>query len=243
LSRFDMSEYMEKHAVSRLIGAPPGYVGFEQGGQLTDAVHKNPHCVIVLDEIEKAHSDIYNVLLQVMDDASLTDNNGRKSSFKNVVLILTTNAGSKDGSLRSVGFGGDARGVKASNALKRVFPPEFRNRLDQIVSFAPLPEPVILKIVDKCMLELEQQLVERDVAIEASPAARDFFAREGYKPEFGAREMGRVIQEHIKRPLADLLLFGPLAKGGRAIVDLVDGKISIIVEVKTPPMLETSDLA
>jgi ATP-dependent Clp protease ATP-binding subunit ClpA len=241
--RFDMSEYMEKHAVSRLIGAPPGYVGFEQGGQLTDAVHKNPHCVIVLDEIEKAHSDIYNVLLQVMDDASLTDNNGRKSSFKNVVLILTTNAGSKDGSLRSVGFGGDARGVKASNALKRVFPPEFRNRLDQIVSFAPLPEPVILKIVDKCMLELEQQLVERDVVIEASPAARDFFATEGYKPEFGAREMGRVIQEHIKRPLADLLLFGPLAKGGRALVDLVDGKISITAEAKTPPMLETSDLA
>ncbi len=224
--RFDMSEYMEKHTVSRLIGAPPGYVGFDQGGLLTDAVHKTPHCVLVMDEIEKAHPDIFNILLQVMDHATLTDNNGRKSDFRNVVLILTTNAGSREAASRSVGFGDAAVNAgKSEAAIKRLFPPEFRNRLDAVVSFAGLPEPVILKVVDKVLLELEAQLVERRVTIAATDAARAWFGKKGYNPEFGAREMSRVIQEHVKRKLADLLLFGELASGGHVDIDVVDDAV------------------
>ncbi len=223
--RFDMSEYMEKHAVSRLIGAPPGYIGFEQGGLLTDAVHKSPHCVLVLDEIEKAHPDIFNILLQVMDSATLTDNNGRKTDFRNTIVIMTTNAGAREQAKGTMGFNKQMGSGRADTVLKNTFPPEFRNRLDAVVTFDNLPEAVILLIVDKNLLELEQQLFERNVTLSATDAARHFFMTEGYKPEFGAREMGRVIQEHVKKKLADELLFGDLREGGHAEVDRVDGEI------------------
>ncbi len=225
LHRFDMSEYMEKHAVSRLIGAPPGYVGFEQGGLLTDNVHKTPHCVLVFDEIEKAHHDLFAILLQVMDHASLTDNNGRRTDFRNTIVVLTTNAGARAAGGQGVGFTPDPPSGRADKVLKDVFPPEFRNRLDAIVHFDTLPEPVVLQIVDKCLLELEQQLVDRGVTLSATAAARQFFLKEGFKPEFGAREMARVLQEHVKKPMAVELLFGGLAAGGHAEVDVVDGKV------------------
>jgi ATP-dependent Clp protease ATP-binding subunit ClpA len=225
--RFDMSEYMERHAVSRLIGAPPGYVGFDQGGQLTDAVHKTPHCVVVLDEIEKAHRDVFNLLLQVMDDASLTDNNGRKTDFRNAIVILTTNAGAAKAASRGLGFVETGSATRAEGALKDVFPPEFRNRLDAIVWFEPLPESVILQIVDKFLMELELQLAERNVRLLATDAARAHFQKQGFSREFGAREMNRVIQDEVKRPLADLLLFGALAKGGTAELDLEDDRIVV----------------
>lgn len=227
--RFDMSEYMEKHAVSRLIGAPPGYVGFEQGGLLTDSVHKTPFCVVVMDEIEKAHRDVFNILLQIMDHATLTDNNGRKTDFRNTIIIMTTNAGAREAAGRGVGFSAPAGGSRAEKVLKDVFPPEFRNRLDAVVMFEHLPEEVILRIVDKFLAELEQQLFERDVTLVATDRARTFFMKEGYKPEYGAREMGRVVQEHVKRPLADELLFGELRDGGHAEIDLEDGEIVIRV--------------
>jgi ATP-dependent Clp protease ATP-binding subunit ClpA len=223
LHRFDMSEYMEKHAVSRLIGAPPGYVGFEQGGILTDAIHKTPHCVVVFDEIEKAHADLFSILLQVMDHASLTDNNGRRTDFRNTVVVLTTNAGARAAAGRGVGFTPGSAEGRSDAVLKDVFPPEFRNRLDAIVHFASLPEPVILQIVDKCLVELEQQLADRNVTLSATEAARRTFLREGYKPEYGAREMGRVIQERVKKPLADELLFGALVAGGHAEIDVETG--------------------
>ncbi|HMV65803.1 MAG TPA: ATP-dependent Clp protease ATP-binding subunit ClpA [Myxococcota bacterium] len=223
--RFDMSEYMEKHSVSRLIGAPPGYVGFDQGGQLTDAVYKTPHCVIVLDEIEKAHRDVFNILLQVMDAATLTDNNGRKTDFRNAIVIMTTNAGSAKASSRSLGFVELGAGGRADAVLKDVFPPEFRNRLDATVWFEPLPESVVLRIVDKFLGELESQLYERNVTLTATDAARKFFLEQGFSREYGAREMGRVIQEHVKKQLADDILFGALVQGGTAEIDLVDGKI------------------
>jgi ATP-dependent Clp protease ATP-binding subunit ClpA len=232
--RFDMSEYMEKHSVSRLIGAPPGYVGFDQGGLLTDAVYKTPHCVLVLDEIEKAHPDIFNILLQVMDAASLTDNNGRKTDFRNTVVILTTNAGARQAARADVGFVKGGPAGRAGSVLKDVFPPEFRNRLDAIVWFERLPEEVVLKVVDKFLLELEGQLVERGVVLTATDAARRFFLGKGYSPEFGAREMGRVIQEHVKRKLADELLFGKLARGGRAEIDL-EGEAIVVRCTSAPP--------
>jgi ATP-dependent Clp protease ATP-binding subunit ClpA len=225
--RFDMSEYGEKFTVTRLIGAPPGYVGFDQGGLLTDAVHKHPHCVLLMDEIEKAHPDIFNILLQVMDSATLTDQNGRKTDFRNVILILTTNAGAREATGRNVGFGQGLAIDKAEGAIKRMFPPEFRNRLDAIVNFAPLPDTIILRIVDKFLMEVERQLSERNVTLSATDAAREFFAKEGFKPEFGAREMGRVIQEHVKKTLADRILFGDLVQGGHAEIDFVEGKVVI----------------
>ena len=236
--RFDMSEYMEPHAVSRLIGAPPGYVGFDQGGQLTDAVHKHPHAVLLLDEIEKAHPQIFNILLQVMDNATLTDNNGRKTDFRNVVLILTTNAGGREQAKGGMGFSakdGSTNGApsaRAEQVLKSVFPPEFRNRLDAVVMFDKLPEPVVLRVVDKFLIELETQLAERNITLSATDAARQFFLREGYKPEYGAREMGRVVQAHVKRPLADEILFGKLRGGGHAEVDVEDGKVVVRVVEK-----------
>jgi ATP-dependent Clp protease ATP-binding subunit ClpA len=223
--RFDMSEYMEKHSVSRLIGAPPGYVGFDQGGLLTDAVHKTPHCVLVMDEIEKAHPDIYNILLQVMDHGTLTDNNGRKTDFRNTIIVMTTNAGAREASVRSVGFEAAQDFGKGDAALKRMFPPEFRNRLDAVVTFNHLPEAVIVRIVDKFLLELETQLHEKDVTLTATEEAKKFFAVKGYNPEFGAREMSRVIQEHVKKPLADCILFGELAQGGSAEIRYIDEKI------------------
>jgi ATP-dependent Clp protease ATP-binding subunit ClpA len=235
--KFDMSEYMEKHAVSRLIGAPPGYVGFDQGGQLTDAVHKSPYSVVVLDEIEKAHPDIFAILLQVMDGATLTDNTGRKTDFRNTIVILTTNAGAREQARSGLGFSASAGSHRADTVLKDVFPPEFRNRLDAIVVFERLPEEVVLLIVDKFLNELEQQLSERNVTLSATDTARRFFLQEGYKPEFGARAMGRVIQEHVKLPLAEEILFGALREGGHAEVDLVDGKIVVkaVAAVKPEP--------
>ena len=217
--RFDMSEYMEKHAVSRLIGAPPGYVGFDQGGLLTDAIRKTPYCVLLLDEIEKAHFDIYNVLLQVMDHATLTDNTGRKADFRNVVVIMTTNAGSRDHDANKIGFAREAESTDGMKDLERVFSPEFRNRLDAIINFGQLPEDVVLMVVDKFVNELDVQLAEKKVTVELTLAARKWLAERGYSPKFGARPMARVIQNEIKRPLADAILFGDLTGGGHVDID------------------------
>ncbi|MAQ39185.1 MULTISPECIES: ATP-dependent Clp protease ATP-binding subunit ClpA [Thioclava] len=230
LMRFDMSEYMEKHAVSRLIGAPPGYVGFDQGGMLTDSVDQHPHCVLLLDEIEKAHPDVYNILLQVMDHGKLTDHNGRTVDFRNVILIMTSNAGAAEQAKTAIGFGRDRREGEDTAAIERTFTPEFRNRLDAVVSFAPLPREVILQVVDKFVLQLEAQLIDRNVHIELTPAAANWLAEKGYDDKMGARPLGRVIQEHIKKPLAEELLFGKLTKGGVAKVSIKDDKIVIKVE-------------
>ena len=213
-SRFDMSEYMEKHTVSRLIGAPPGYVGFDQGGLLTDAIRKTPHCVLLLDEIEKAHPDIYNVLLQVMDHAKLTDNNGRQADFRNVVVIMTTNAGARELAAAKIGFTRQSEEADASKALERTFSPEFRNRLDAVITFHQLPRDVILMVVDKFINELDVLLAEKKVTIDLTSEARDYLADKGYSPQYGARPMARVIQNEIKRPLADEILFGQLVNGG-----------------------------
>jgi ATP-dependent Clp protease ATP-binding subunit ClpA len=227
--RFDMSEYMEKHAVSRLIGAPPGYVGYDQGGQLVESVRKHPHAVLLLDEIEKAHPDVFNVLLQVMDHATLTDNQGREADFRHITLIMTSNVGARELSGRAIGFAGEARG-SARKELERLFSPEFRNRLDEIVTFASLPPEVVLRVVDKFVRELEEQLRERKVALEVSPAARAFLAEKGYDPLFGARPLARVMQTELKDPLADDLLFGRLVKGGRVRVDCAEGRLAFAVE-------------
>jgi ATP-dependent Clp protease ATP-binding subunit ClpA len=218
--RYDMSEYMERHTVSRLIGAPPGYVGFDQGGLLTDSIHKTPHAVLLLDEIEKAHPDLFNILLQVMDHGSLTDNNGRSSDFRHVVLIMTSNVGARDLAKRMPGFGSNERYGDSDEAFKRLFSPEFRNRLDAKVDFAPLDKAVMGQIVDKFVAELAAQLLERKVALSLTPAAREYLAEKGYDPMNGARPLGRVIQEEVKRPLTDELLFGRLVDGGSVTVDL-----------------------
>ncbi|HUQ07505.1 MAG TPA: AAA family ATPase, partial [Kofleriaceae bacterium] len=220
--RFDMSEYMEKHTVSRLIGAPPGYVGFDQGGLLTDAVNKHPHCVLLLDEIEKAHPDLFNILLQVMDHATLTDNNGRKADFRSVILIMTTNAGSREMAQSKVGFGGGAGGDSKAGkqALERMFTPEFRNRLDATVFFDGLPVEVIKRVAQKFIDELDGQLAEKRVQLEITPAALAWFAEKGYDRSMGARPMGRVVAENIKKPLANEILFGKLVHGGLARIDV-----------------------
>jgi ATP-dependent Clp protease ATP-binding subunit ClpA len=230
--RFDMSEYMEKHAVSRLIGAPPGYVGFDEGGLLVDAVRKTPHAVVLLDEIEKAHPDLFAILLQVMDHATLTDNHGRHADFRNATLILTTNAGARGLSQRRVGFSEPGSGGSARGAIEKAFSPEFRNRLDAIVTFAPLGRPEILKVVDKNLQELQGLLMEKDVTLEVSKEARAWLAGKGYDPAFGARPMARVIEEHLKRPLADLILFGSLQKGGKAKVTLKGQGLGIAASPK-----------
>jgi ATP-dependent Clp protease ATP-binding subunit ClpA len=214
LIRFDMSEYMEAHSVSRLVGAPPGYVGYDQGGLLTEAVTKNPHAVLLLDEIEKAHPDIFNVLLQVMDHGRLTDANGREADFRNVILVMTTNAGAAQSARRSIGFAEQDNSSDAMEVIRKAFAPEFRNRLDAIINFKALDMPVVLMVVDKFILELEEQLALKDVALTVTPAAREWLAEKGFDPKMGARPMKRVIQEQIKRPLADDLLFGNLAEGG-----------------------------
>ena len=216
--RFDMSEYMEKHAVARLIGAPPGYVGFEQGGQLVDAVRTHPYSVVLLDEIEKAHEDIYNILLQVMDHATLTDNSGRKADFRNTVLILTSNAGSREMSAGSIGFGDIGPDGKAKTAVDRVFSPEFRNRLDAIVTFKPLTPEAMETIVEKFVMQLESQLKDRKVAIDLSPDARAWLAKKGYDPKMGARPLGRIIQREVRDPLTDEILFGKLENGGTVTI-------------------------
>ncbi len=220
LLRFDMSEYMERHTVSRLLGAPPGYVGYDQGGLLTDGVDQNPHCVLLLDEIEKAHPDLFNVLLQVMDHGSLTDANGRKVDFRNVILIMTTNAGASDMAKEPIGFGRVRREGEDTEAINRMFTPEFRNRLDSVVPFGNLPPEVVVRVVEKFILELEMQLSDRNVIIEVSKKAMDWLVDEGYDMQMGARPMARIIQENIKKPLADELLFGQLKGGGLVIVDL-----------------------
>jgi ATP-dependent Clp protease ATP-binding subunit ClpA len=232
LLRFDMSEYMEKHAVSRLIGAPPGYVGFDQGGLLTDGVDQHPHCVLLLDEIEKAHPDVYNILLQVMDHGKLTDHNGRQVDFRNVILIMTTNAGAAELARTAIGFGREARTGEDVAAIERTFTPEFRNRLDAIVSFAPLTRETIHQVVEKFILQLEAQLIDRGVHIELAPEAADWLGEKGYDSKMGARPLARVIQEHIKKPLAEELLFGQLVKGGLVRVGVKDGKI--VLEVAEP---------
>ena len=214
LLRFDMSEYMERHTVSRLLGAPPGYVGFDQGGLLTDGVDQHPHSVVLLDEIEKAHPDIYNILLQVMDHGSLTDHNGKKIDFRNVILIMTTNAGASEMAKAAIGFGSSKRTGEDEEALNRLFTPEFRNRLDATIAFAPLPTEVIHKVVQKFVMQLEAQLSERNVTFDLSEAAIDWLASRGYDEKMGARPLSRVIQEHIKKPLANEILFGKLKKGG-----------------------------
>jgi ATP-dependent Clp protease ATP-binding subunit ClpA len=244
-TRFDMSEYMEKHAVARLIGAPPGYVGFEQGGLLVDTVRTHPYSVVLLDEIEKAHPDIYNILLQVMDHAALTDNTGRKADFRNVVLILTSNAGSRELSAQSIGFsdrgghGHDERLRRAAEgrskaAIERVFSPEFRNRLDAIVTFRPLSAAVMEEIVDKFMLQLEQQLRERHVAITLTPEARAWLAVKGYDPVFGARPLGRVVQKEVRDPLTDQILFGALEHGGTVTIGIADGQLTFDSQPRQP---------
>ena len=226
LIRFDMSEYMERHSVSRLIGAPPGYVGFDQGGLLTDAVDQHPHCVLLLDEIEKAHGDLFNILLQVMDHGKLTDNNGKHVDFRNVVLIMTTNAGASEMSKNAIGFGRGMKEGEDEEAIKKMFTPEFRNRLDAVIPFASLSPDVIYKVVDKFVAQLEGQLADRNVTIALTDEARAWLAERGYDKLYGARPLGRVIQEHIKKPLADELLFGQLAKGGHVQVKVEDDKLT-----------------
>ena len=218
--RFDMSEYMERHTVSRLIGAPPGYVGFDQGGLLTDGVDQHPHCVLLLDEIEKAHPDLFNILLQVMDNGTLTDSNGKKVDFRNVILIMTTNAGASDAAKESIGFGRGKREDENEEAIKRLFTPEFRNRLDATIPFAGLSEEIIEMVVDKFILQLEAQLADRNVTIALTAKARKWLAVRGYDEAFGARPLGRLIQEHVKKPMADELLFGSLQKGGGVKIDI-----------------------
>jgi ATP-dependent Clp protease ATP-binding subunit ClpA len=252
LIRFDMSEYMEKHTVSRLIGAPPGYVGFDQGGLLTDAIRKSPHAVLLLDEIEKAHHDLFDLLLQVMDHATLTDNNGRQADFRHVVLIFTTNAGAREMSAARMGFGSEGRrymvegtrlddsndsfaldgekGGAAKSAIERTFSPEFRNRLDAWVAFSSLPKAVIERIVDKQMAELSVQLLEKKVALSLTAVARSWLADHGFSPQFGARPMARLLQQSLKKPLAEKILFGELQAGGKVIVDAKDDKLALEIE-------------
>ena len=234
LLRFDMSEYMEKHAVSRLIGAPPGYVGFDQGGMLTDGVDQNPHCVLLLDEIEKAHPDVYNILLQVMDHGKLTDHNGRTTDFRNVILIMTSNAGASELQKNAMGFGREGREGEDTAAIERTFTPEFRNRLDAIISFGALPKPVIMQVVEKFVLQLEAQLIDRNVHIELTPKAAEWLADRGYDEKMGARPLGRVIQEHIKKPLAEELLFGKLVKGGIVRVGVKKDQLELTYHAPEP---------
>ena len=226
LVRFDMSEYMERHSVSRLIGAPPGYVGFDQGGLLTDSIDQQPHSVLLLDEIEKAHPDLFNILLQVMDHGKLTDNNGKSVDFRNVVLIMTTNAGAADMAKATIGFEREVRVGEDLEAIEKMFTPEFRNRLDAVVPFSVLPPEVVTRVVDKFVMELEVQLDDRNVVIELTDSAREWLAQKGYDPKYGARPLSRIIQEHIKKPLAEELLFGKLSKGGAVLVKVKDGKIA-----------------
>ena len=245
LLRFDMSEYMEKHAISRLIGAPPGYVGFDQGGMLTDKVDQHPFCVLLLDEIEKAHPDVFNILLQVMDHGKLTDHNGRTVDFRNVILIMTSNAGAAEQEKEAIGFGRTKREGEDKAAIEKIFNPEFRNRLDSVISFDNLPMDTILKVVDKFILQLEDQLMDRNVTIELSRTAAAWIADKGYDNKMGARPLARVIQEYIKKPLAEDLLFGKLAKGGIVKVVTKDGKLSLEIKslekiklsAKRPPLL------
>jgi ATP-dependent Clp protease ATP-binding subunit ClpA len=238
LHRFDMSEYMEHHAVSRLIGAPPGYVGFDQGGLLTEAIIKQPYSVLLLDEIEKAHPDIFNILLQVMDHGTLTDNNGRKADFRNVVIIMTTNAGAESLAKTSIGFTKSIQAGDEIADIKRMFTPEFRNRLDAIISFSALDRDVIVRVADKFLMQLEAQLHEKKVEAIFTDALKEYLAKDGFDPLMGARPMARLIQDTIRSALADELLFGRLANGGKVIVDIdVDGKVKLQFEEEATAVL------
>jgi ATP-dependent Clp protease ATP-binding subunit ClpA len=223
--RFDMSEYAEKHAVARLIGAPPGYVGYDEGGILVDKVRKNPYAVVLLDEIEKAHADLFDILLQVMDHATLTDNHGREADFRHVTLIMTSNAGARDMTQRAIGFGGGVAG-DGMKAIEKLFSPEFRNRLDEVIKFVQLTPPIMGRVVDKFIREVEAQLREKKVTISLSQDAREWLADKGFDPLFGARPLGRVIQVELKDKIADAILFGELIKGGQVEVDLGDDALS-----------------
>ncbi|MCC6595400.1 MAG: AAA family ATPase, partial [Rhodanobacteraceae bacterium] len=235
---FDMSEYMERHTVSRLIGAPPGYVGFDQGGLLTETITKTPHCVLLLDEIEKAHPDLYNILLQIMDRGALTDTNGREANFKNVILVMTTNVGAQAAARRTIGFVEQDHQTDAMEALKRQFTPEFRNRLDAVIQFNALDFEHVLRVVDKFLIELEMQLQEKHVSLSVDAEARRWLAEHGFDPQMGARPMARVIQENVKRLLADELLFGKLAHGGKVLLSLRDGKLAVACEeAETMPVV------
>jgi ATP-dependent Clp protease ATP-binding subunit ClpA len=235
LLRFDMSEYMERHAVSRLIGAPPGYVGFDQGGLLTEAVNKKPHCVLLLDEIEKAHPDIFNILLQVMDHGTLTDNNGRKADFRNVIIIMTTNAGAETMNKATIGFTNPRESGDEMADIKKMFTPEFRNRLDAIVSFKSLDESIILRVVDKFLMQLEEQLHEKKVDATFSVALRAYLAKKGFDPLMGARPMQRLIQDTVRKALADELLFGKLVSGGSVVVDMNENN-EVQLEIHSAPI-------
>jgi ATP-dependent Clp protease ATP-binding subunit ClpA len=237
LIRFDMSEYMERHSVSRLIGAPPGYVGFDQGGMLTDAIDQHPHAVLLLDEIEKAHPDLFNILLQVMDHGKLTDHNGKTVDFRNVILIMTTNAGASDMAKEVIGFGREVRTGEDEDAIKRLFTPEFRNRLDATITFAGLTPEIVGRVVEKFVMQLEAQLADRNVTIELSSAAKEWLAERGYDRLYGARPLSRVIQEHIKKALAEELLFGKLVKGGAVKVTLKDNKLDFEITEASLPAL------
>ncbi len=237
LIRFDMSEYMERHSVSRLIGAPPGYVGFDQGGLLTDAIDQHPHAVLLLDEIEKAHPDLFNILLQVMDHGKLTDHNGKSVDFRNIILIMTTNAGASDLAKEAIGFGRDTREGEDGEAIKRLFTPEFRNRLDATIGFAGLTPEIVGRVVEKFLMQLEAQLADRNVTIEASSAAKEWLAERGYDRLYGARPLARVIQEYIKKPLAEELLFGKLVKGGSVKVTMKDDKLAFEITEASLPAL------
>ena len=237
LIRFDMSEYMERHSISRLIGAPPGYVGFDQGGLLTDAIDQHPHTVLLLDEIEKAHPDLFNILLQVMDHGKLTDHNGKMVDFRNVILIMTTNAGASDMAKESIGFAREGRVGEDEDAIKRMFTPEFRNRLDAVIGFAGLTPEIVGRVVEKFVMQLEAQLADRNVTIELSSAAKEWLAERGYDRLYGARPLARVIQEHVKKPLAEELLFGRLTKGGAVKVTLKDKKLDFeFIEANVPAL-------
>jgi ATP-dependent Clp protease ATP-binding subunit ClpA len=246
LVRFDMSEYMERHSISRLIGAPPGYVGFDQGGLLTDAVDQHPHVVLLLDEIEKAHPDLFNILLQVMDHGKLTDHSGKSVDFRNVILIMTTNAGAADLAKPAMGFERERRVGEDTDAIEKLFTPEFRNRLDAVIPFAHLTQETMDRVVEKFIIQLEAQLGERSVVIELTDAARNWLSKKGYDPMFGARPLGRMIQEYVKKPLAEELLFGKLARGGTVIVDLRDDELTFAFteppadqeDVKEPELVE-----
>jgi ATP-dependent Clp protease ATP-binding subunit ClpA len=237
LIRFDMSEYMERHSISRLIGAPPGYVGFDQGGLLTDSIDQHPHAVLLLDEIEKAHQDLYNILLQVMDHGKLTDHNGKIVDFRNVILIMTTNAGASDLAKPAIGFGREGRVGEDQEAIQRLFTPEFRNRLDAIVPFSGLTAEIVGRVVEKFVMQLEAQLADRNVTIELSSAAKEWLAEKGFDPLYGARPLARIIQEYVKKPLAEELLFGKLTKGGAVKVTMKDGALDFDYAEAAPPAL------
>jgi ATP-dependent Clp protease ATP-binding subunit ClpA len=237
IQRFDMSEYMESHSVSRLIGAPPGYVGFDQGGLLTEKIVKTPHCVLLLDEVEKAHPDIFNILLQVMDRGILTDTNGREANFKNVILVMTTNAGAAQAARRTIGFTQQDHSTDAMEVIRKSFTPEFRNRLDAVVQFQGLGFDHIQRVVDKFLIELEMLLQEKHVSLSSTPAARDWLAKHGFDPLMGARPMSRLIQDKVKRPLADELLFGKLVGGGRVSIDVKDDDLVVVAQSEPERLL------